>query len=111
MFSGEIGHFDYCIGSNPITPNGICPSGNNEAIGASSEPSDADDMTKTPGGGGCYPPCSSTLVQVPGGIGPIFQNPGLDGGSCLPSWQGRTRLEPKAVVVSSPLTGRGYDVK
>ena len=111
MFSGEIGHFDYCIGSNPVTPNGICPSGNNEGIGASSEPTDTDDMTMTPGGGGCYPASSSTLVQVPGCIGPIFQNSGFDGSSYLPIWPDGTRMHPTPVEFSSPLTGSGYNVQ
>ncbi len=104
-FAGEIGHFEYCNGSNPITPGGACPAGNTEGIGSDTEPSDADDLT-------CFPASASALIQVPGCVdGTPTGNSGFDGPSYQTVWpDGNTKLHPTPVQFSSPLTGSGYNV-
>ena len=104
MFSGEIGHFDYCNGSNAITPNGNCPTGNTEGIGAYSEPTDGDDVE-------CFPASSATLVKIAGCSGPLGANIGFDGPSYQLDWPDGNRLHPMPVQFSSPLTGANYTVQ
>lgn len=107
-FSDEIGHFDFCNGSNPITPGASCPTGNTEGSAADSEPTDNNPLTGDDFG--CFPASSSTLVDVPGCLG---TNTGFDGVPYQSSaWpDGNTRLHPTAIQFTSPLTGRGYDIR
>lgn len=107
-FSDEIGHFEFCNGSNPITqigsPNGGCPTGNTEGVGSDTEPTDADEAF-------CYPASLSTLVKIAGCIDAQNGNFGFDGPSYMPVWpDGNTRLHPTPVQFSSPLTGSGYNI-
>jgi len=98
----EIGHFDYCNGSNAISPGGNCPTGNTEGIINDQEPTDSDDT-------GCFPASSSSLVQVSGCIGENV--PGFDGVPYQPLWpDGNTTLHPTPIRVTSPLTGPDYNV-
>ncbi len=100
-FSDETGHFDYCNGSNAITPGGSCPTGNNEGIKNDQEPTDADDT-------GCFPASSSTLVQV---SGCLATNSGFDGVAYQNLWpDGNTKLRPTPIRFTSPLTGADYNV-
>lgn len=92
-WSDEIGHFDYCEGSHPITPGGNCPRYNHEGTGVDREPSDADDTY-------CFPASFSTLVKVSGCQG---SNTGFDGTSYQPVWpDGNTNLHP------TPIKFRGF---
>ncbi len=101
-FDDEIGHFDFCNGSNAITPGGTCPSGNTEGIPGDHEPTDSDDA-------GCFPASSSTLVQVSGCYG---TNTGFDGTSYQLVWPGNNpSLHPTPIQFSSPLTGKNYNVQ
>ena len=99
-FSDEIGHFDFCTGTNAITPQGACPAGNTEGgVGPNNEPTDAEDV-------GCFPASSSLLVQVAGCTG---TNAGFDGQSYQPRWpDGNTKLHPTPIRFTSPLTGSGF---
>ena len=100
-FADETGHFDYCNGTNAITPGGTCPAGNTEGNATNVEPTDGDDA-------GCFPASSSSLVQVPGCLG---TNTGFDGVPYTPVWpDGNTRLHPTSILFTSPLTGSGYNV-
>ncbi len=100
-FADETGHFDYCNGTNAISPGGACPTGNTEGNAANSEPTDADDAV-------CFPTTSSTLVQV---AGCQSTNTGFDGVPYTPVWpDGNTKLHPTSILFSSPLTGSGYSV-
>ncbi|HEU0001497.1 MAG TPA: hypothetical protein VFQ36_11385, partial [Ktedonobacteraceae bacterium] len=100
-FADEIGHFDYCNGTNAITPGGTCPAGNTEGNAANVEPSDGDDAA-------CFPASSSSLVQVPGCLA---TNTGFDGVPYTPVWpDGNTRLHPTSILFTSPLTGSQYNV-
>src|SRR5579859_5260471 len=100
-FADEIGHFDYCQGTNTIV-GGVCPSGNTEGNAANGgEASDGDDL-------GCFPAGASTLVQV---AGCLATNTGFDGVPYTPVWpDGNTTLHPTSILFTSPLTGSGYDV-
>jgi hypothetical protein len=105
-FSDEIGHWDYCNGTNPITPGGNCPSGNTEGLGSNTEPSDpgVDDID-------CQPASNSTLVALSGCYNPAGL-PAYDGTSYITDWpDGNTTLHPTSVLFTSPLTGSGYSVK
>ncbi|HEU0002255.1 MAG TPA: hypothetical protein VFQ36_15235 [Ktedonobacteraceae bacterium] len=99
-FSDEIGHFDFCTGTNAITPQGTCPAGNTEGgAGPNNEPTDADDV-------GCFPASSSLLIQVAGCTG---SNAGFDGQSYQPRWpDGNTKLHPTPIRFTSPLTGSSF---
>lgn len=100
-FSDEIGHFDFCNGSNAITPGGNCPTGNVEGMKTDQEPTDSDDA-------GCFPASSSTLVQVSGCLG---TNSGFDGMSYQNVWpDGNYTLHPTSIRFTSPLTGPNYTV-
>jgi hypothetical protein len=100
-FADEIGHFDYCNGTNAITPGGPCPSGNTEGMPTDQEPTNADDV-------GCFPASSSSLVKVPGCLG---TNTGFDGVPYQKVWpDGNTGLHPTSILFSSPRTGEEYDV-
>jgi hypothetical protein len=100
-FSDEIGHFDFCNGSNAITPGGACPSGNTEGMKGDSEPTDSDDTY-------CFPASSSSLVQV---SGCQATNAGFDGMPYQPVWpDGNYKMHPTPIVFTSPLTGSGYNV-
>ncbi len=101
-FDDEIGHFDFCNGSNAITPGAACPSGNTEGIPGDHEPTDSDDA-------GCFPASSSTLVQVSGCYG---TNTGFDGTSYQNLWPGNNpTMRPTPIQYTSPLTGSGYNVQ
>jgi hypothetical protein len=102
-FSDEIGHFDYCNGSNAITPGASCPAGDTEGSAADTEPTDGDDNA-------CFPASSSSLVNVSGCLG---TNTGFDGVPYQSSaWpDGNTRLHPTSIQYTSPLTGRDYNVR
>ena len=102
-FSDEIGHFDYCNGSNAITPGGACPTGNSEGIQNDQEPTDADDTA-------CYPASSFSRVKVSGCYGTNdAPGVGFDGVSYQNLWpDGNTKLHPTSVHFTSPLTGSNY---
>lgn len=101
-FSDEIGHFDFCTGTNAITPQGPCPAGNTEGgTGPNTEPTDNDDV-------GCFPASSSLRIQVSGCTG---SNAGFDGQSYLPRWpDGNTKLHPTPIRFTSPLTGAAFNM-
>jgi len=100
-FSDEIGHFDFCNGSNAITPGGNCPTGNVEGMKGDQEPTDSDDTF-------CFPASYSTLVQVSGCLG---TNSGFDGMPYQPVWpDGNYKLHPTPIRFTSPLTGSNYTV-
>jgi hypothetical protein len=100
-FADEIGHFDYCNGSNAISPGGNCPTGNTEGIINDQEPTDSDDTA-------CFPASSSSLVQVSGCIGTNV--PGFDGVSYQPLWPDGSALRPTPIRFTSPLTGPNYNI-
>jgi hypothetical protein len=100
-FADEIGHFDFCNGSNTITPTGACPAGNTEGMKGDHEPTDSDDTY-------CFPASSSSLVQVSGCQG---TNAGFDGMPYQPVWpDGNYKLHPTPITFSGPLTGDNYNV-
>ena len=100
-FADEIGHFDFCNGTNAIAPGGACPTGNTEGTPGDAEATDGDD-------GACFPASSSSLVQVPGCLA---TNTGFDGVPYQPVWpDGNTRLHPTSILFTSPLTGSHYNV-
>ena len=102
-FADEIGHFDYCNGSNAITPGGACPSGNTEGIPNDQEPTDADDTA-------CYPVSSFSRVKVSGCYGTNdLPGVGFDGVPYQDLWpDGNTKLHPTPITFTSPLTGSNY---
>jgi hypothetical protein len=106
----EIGHFQYCSGSIPMTQFGIdsmgnvttCPSTAQEGQGASTGPADGDDAF-------CFPGTEALLYQV---SGCTFTNTGFDGVSYQPVWpDGNTSLHPTSFLFSSPTTGSRYNVQ
>jgi len=110
-FADEIGHFDYCNGPAPIPASqfGVdssgnpiaCPAGDSEGAGASTSPTDGEDIF-------CFPGTEAVLVKV---NGCTFTNSGFDGASYLPIWpDGNTALHPTPIKFSSPLTGRHFNV-
>lgn len=102
-FADEIGHFDYCNGSNTITPGGACPTGNTEGMLGDQEPTDADDLA-------CFPASSFSRVQVSGCYGTNDgTGVGFDGVPYQNLWpDGNTTLHPTPIRFSSPLTGSQY---
>ncbi len=99
-FSDETGHFDFCNGSNTITPGGSCPAGNTEGLPSNPKPTDGDDN-------GCFPASSSTLVQVSGCAG---SNTGFDGSAYQPVWPDGNPAHPTAIRFTSPLTGFAFNI-
>jgi hypothetical protein len=100
-FADEIGHFDFCNGSNAITPTGACPTGNTEGMKGDYEPTDGDDTY-------CFPASSSSLVQVAGCQG---TNAGFDGMPYQRVWpDGDYNLHPTPITFSGPLTGSDYNI-
>ena len=96
-YDEEIGHFDYCNGSNPISIGGNCPAGNTEGPAGDQEPTDGDDVA-------CFPASASLLVQVSGCNGTNV--PGWDGSSYQPDWpDGNTFLHPSPTLFTAPTTG------
>jgi hypothetical protein len=102
-FTSEIGHFEHCVGPNPIPTSAsgaVCPTGNTEETRANSEPTDSDETT-------CFPPSMSTRIQI---AGCTDSNVGFDGYDYQPVWPDGNKLRPTSVLYSSPLTGAGYNV-
>jgi hypothetical protein len=94
-FDYEIGHFDYCTSVDAAT--GSCSG--LEGVSGDQEPADFDDNF-------CFTAAQSTLVPV---TGCTDSNVGFDGTSYKPDWpDGNTRLHPKPVLFTSPLTGQNF---
>jgi hypothetical protein len=100
-FSDEIGHFDYCTGSEPNSAiNGTaCPGGYQEGgVQDAQEATDGDDV-------GCFDKVYSSLVPVTGCLG---TNDGFDGTSyAATSWpgNGNDANTPTPVTFLSPTIG------
>jgi hypothetical protein len=111
-FDTEIGHFQFCNGPVriPATPFGlldsgaptICPFGDTEGRGASTQHRDDDDAF-------CFPASEALLYKVQGCT---FTNSGFDGASYQDLWpDGNTALHPSPLQFSSPETGSAYNVQ
>jgi hypothetical protein len=109
-FTDEIGHFQSCNGpvAIPASPFGLdssgnpitCPVGDFEGSGANRQPTDGDDNF-------CFPGSEAPRIHV---SGCTDTNTGYDGAAYQPDWpDGNTAMHPTSWLVSSPLTGSGYN--
>lgn len=97
-FVDEIGHFDWCYGSDDIKFAGNCPDDDYEGPNQN-RASDGDDTF-------CFPGKASSLVKVGGCEGENV--PGYDGAPYVPDWPDGSPNHPGPTTFSSPHFGPNY---